>query len=849
MSDRERPEKRDDDKPTLDLPSTSSGLDIGVADYRVLQLVATGGMGEVYEADQLRPIRRRVALKVVKLGMDTREVVARFESERQALALMNHPNIANVFDAGATEKGRPFFAMEFVQGEPITDYCDRYQLTTRQRLELFLDVCSGVQHAHQKGIIHRDLKPSNVLVALHDDRPVAKIIDFGVAKATSQRLTDKTMVTSLGVMIGTPEYMSPEQAELTGLDIDTRSDVYALGMLLYELMAGALPFDAKELRRAGFAELQRHIRESEAPRPSTRLTGLGDTARSIARSRGVDLPVLTRELRGDLDWIILKALEKNRTRRYATENALALDIKRHLDNEPVLACPPSTAYRARKFIRRHRAGVAVAALLTVVLLAGIVGTTIGLVRAVRAERHAFEEARAARQVSDFLVDLFRVSDPETTRGAEITARAILDNGARRLETGLADQPTTQARMIGTIGTVYQNLGLYDEARPLLERALELRESHLPEGSLEIADSLLSLGELQRLAGEYDEAERLAERALAMRRAKLGDGHPGVAEASASLAWALARQEKDDQAAALFEQALAIREDALEPDHPDIAESLKDMGIFSWRQGDFAKAEPLLEKALSIFERTLGADDYRVRDTLNDLAILYWTKARYAEAQALYERSLVIKERVLGPDHPEVATTLNNLALLYDAQDLPQRAQPLLERAHTINEASLGPDHDKTAMTLGNLAWIHYRNGDHDGALPLYEQALAAYERSLGPNHTRIAILLRDQARMFIDQRRWPDAQRLLERANRIWRDAVGPDHPEIAEGSHLLADVHAGQGNTAMAEALFAEALRIRRERLGSEHPAVKETIEAYASLLRNAGREGDAAALVTQNN
>jgi serine/threonine protein kinase len=539
VSDRQPPGVPANDHPTEQLGASASEFSISVRNYRIRQLVATGGMGEVYEAEQLEPIRRRVALKVVKLGMDTREVIARFESERQALALMSHPNIAKVFDGGATEQGRPFFAMEFVQGAPITDFCDRYRLTIRERLELFLEACQGVQHAHQKGIIHRDIKPSNVLVAFQNDRPEPKIIDFGVAKATSQRLTEKTMVTALGAVIGTPEYMSPEQAELTGLDIDTRSDIYSLGMLLYELMAGTLPFDSQMLRRASLSEIQRRILEEEPPRPSTRLTTLGDSAATVAKSRKADVPMLARELRGDLDWIILKALEKDRTRRYETVNALALDIRRHLDDEPVRASPPSTMYRVRKFVRRHRVVVAAAVLVVAALVAGIVGTTLGLLRATRAEQRAQAEALTARQVSDFLVDLFQVSDPETAQGETITAREILDDGAARIENELADQPLTQAQLMTTIGTVYRQLGLYDQAAPLLERALELRRRHLGEEHLDTATSLLELSALMRRAGDYRRAAALAAQALEIRERRLGPEDPGVAETLASLGWSRA----------------------------------------------------------------------------------------------------------------------------------------------------------------------------------------------------------------------------------------------------------------------------------------------------------------------
>jgi non-specific serine/threonine protein kinase/serine/threonine-protein kinase len=361
-------------------------------------------MGEVWLAEQQEPVKRKVALKVIKQGMDTKQVVARFEAEKQALALMDHPAIAKVFDAGATPGGRPYFAMEHVQGVPITEYCDRHRLTNRERLELFMQVCEGVQHAHQKAVIHRDLKPSNVLVAIRDDRPVPKIIDFGVAKATSQNLTDMTLHTQLGVMIGTPAYMSPEQAELTSQDIDTRTDVYALGVMLYELLVGVLPFDMKEFQRAGFEAIVRKIREDEPPKPSTRLSTLGEHSTQSAKKRSTELPALKRELSGDLDWITMRALEKDRTRRYGSPAELAADVGRYLTDQPVLATPPSAAYRARKFVRRHRVGVGVAVLLAAVFVAGIaVVSMFGLREATL--RRAAETARLEAESRSYVASI------------------------------------------------------------------------------------------------------------------------------------------------------------------------------------------------------------------------------------------------------------------------------------------------------------------------------------------------------------------------------------------------------------------------------------------------------------
>ncbi|HEV7928141.1 MAG TPA: serine/threonine-protein kinase, partial [Verrucomicrobiae bacterium] len=377
-----------------DAPDEAVGQTLGR--YKLLEQLGEGGCGVVYVAEQTQPVRRRVALKVIKLGMDTKQVVARFEAERQALAMMDHPNIAKVLDAGATETGRPFFVMELVRGIRITEYCDQNNLTTRQRLELFIKVCQAIQHAHQKGIIHRDIKPTNILVTLHDGVPVPKVIDFGIAKATEGRLTDFTVYTQLHQFIGTPAYMSPEQAEMSGLDIDTRSDIYSLGVLLYELLVGTTPFDAFLLSASGLDEMRRTIRDVEPVRPSTRFTTLkGADLTTTAKQRSTPAAQLIQMLKGDLDWIVMKCLEKDRTRRYETANGLGADLKRYLDNEPVLARPPGAGYKIRKFVTRHRAGVLAGSLVVLALVAGIVGTTLGLLDALKQKREAERERSEA----------------------------------------------------------------------------------------------------------------------------------------------------------------------------------------------------------------------------------------------------------------------------------------------------------------------------------------------------------------------------------------------------------------------------------------------------------------------
>src|SRR5262245_54547020 len=425
-----------------------------IGPYKLLEQIGEGGFGVVYLAEHTHPVRRKVALKVLKPGMDTRQVVARFEAERQALAIMDHPNIARVFDGGVTPSGRPYFVMELVRGIPITDFCDQNQLTPRQRLELFVAVCQAVQHAHQKGIIHRDLKPSNVLVSRHDTQPVVKVIDFGVAKALGQELTDKTLFTGIAQMVGTPLYMSPEQADLNSPDVDTRSDVYSLGVLLYELLTGSTPFTRERFRQAAYDEIRRIIREEEPPRPSTRLSESKDALPSISAQRQTEPAKLTKLMRGDLDWIVMKALEKDRSRRYETANGFAMDVQRYLADEPVLACPPSVGYRLRKFVRRNKGPVVAVSLVLVSLVAGIIGTTWQAVRAERraeGERLAKERAEANFALANEDVETYLgtvTNDPDLKRADFNRLRKKLLESAlpffQRLTGQKSDDPEIEA---------------------------------------------------------------------------------------------------------------------------------------------------------------------------------------------------------------------------------------------------------------------------------------------------------------------------------------------------------------------------------------------------------------------
>jgi eukaryotic-like serine/threonine-protein kinase len=619
-----------------------------IGPYRLLQLVGEGGMGEVWLAEQTRPVRRQVALKIIKAGMDTAQVVARFEAERQALALMDHPAIARVFDAGATPQSRPYFVMEYVRGEAITTYCSRHRLTTRQRIDLFLDVCDAVQHAHQKGIIHRDLKPSNILVTVRDDKPVPKIIDFGIAKATTQHLTDRTLVTELGSLVGTLEYMSPEQAEMTSLDVDTRSDVYSLGVILYELLTDVLPFESKSLREQSIEEIRRIIRETDPPRPSTRVTTVHASAmagqHSVARTTAS-------ELRGDLDWITMRALEKDRTRRYGSASDLAADLRRHLARIPVLAGPPSTSYRVAKFVSRHRLGVATAATLVVLLMAFAASMAVQARRIARERDRANQEAEAARQVSNFLIGLFNVSDPSEAHGNTLTAREILDKGATEIEQRLADQPSTRARLETTIGKVYTSLGLYAAAEPLLRRAFATARDYAGSDATDTLAATSALADVYWYLGRYPDAEPLYADLVPRRQRLFGERHPDTLKANYDLASLYVMQGRVQDGETLARKVHDIQRQVLGDEHPDTLSSLNNLGAILHRQQRYADELPIRIQLLETDRRRSGENHPNTLRDIHNLATVYSGLGRYDEAEKLFISVIKLSDQVLGELHP------------------------------------------------------------------------------------------------------------------------------------------------------------------------------------------------------
>jgi eukaryotic-like serine/threonine-protein kinase len=762
-------------------PSTTDSTTDTIGPYWLVKLLGEGGMGQVWLADQTFPVKRKVALKLIKGGRYDHAVIQRFESERQSLAIMDHPAIAKVFDAGTTVDGQPYFVMEYVPGSPITKYCDEKRLNTRERLELFIKVCEGVQHAHQKAIIHRDLKPGNIMVTEVDGKAAPHIIDFGIAKATENKQEGETLLTQVGMLVGTPGYMAPEQTDPSAPDIDTRADVYALGVILYELLTGSLPFDSKQWQKQPLYEILRQIREDDPPRPSTQLITEAEAASEYAAVRQAEPRQLASLLKGDLDWITMKALEKDRARRYDSPTALAADIRRYLTDEPVLATPPSVAYRTSKFVKRHRVGVLAAATVFLMLIALAVSMTVQAYRIARERDRANREATASKSVSDFLIGLFNVSDPSEARGNSITAREILDQGAKQIETNLTGQPEVQARLLETIGTVYQTLGLYSQSRKLLEESIKLRRQVLGPKNPEVLQSLNELARALRLEGNLSGAESVLQDALRTDRSALGPENPVTLSAMIELANILHEEGRLEESEKLKRETLEIQKRVLGPENPETLRSMTNLGL------------------------TLGEE------------------GRLPEAEAQLREALDLRRKVLGPDHPETLRTAFFLADYLSTDNIDnhlEEAEKLQRETLEFRRHVLGDTHPDTLETMDSLANILQLEKHYAEAEKLRRDILDVERRVLGPEHPITLVTMTELANNLSVQGRYQEANALLQQTLAIQKRVRGVYHPETAETEYNLACNDALEGHKSEALALLKEAFEHGLSPLNKKHMA-----------------------------
>jgi eukaryotic-like serine/threonine-protein kinase len=868
-----------------------------IGPYKLLQRIGEGGMGAVYLAEQDRPVRRRVALKVVKPGMDTEQVVARFEAERQALAIMDHPSIAKVFDAGVTDSGRPYFVMELVKGVPITEYCDAVHLTPKERLELFIPVCQAIQHAHQKGIIHRDIKPSNVLVAMQDGKPVPKVIDFGIAKAIDQRLTEKTFFTQHGAIIGTLEYMSPEQAEISAMDIDTRADIYALGVLLYELLTGSTPLERVRLREAGYSEILRRIREEEPPKPSTRLSESRDSLPSVAASRKTEPARLTRLLRGDLDWIVMKALEKDRTRRYESASGFARDIERHLQGDPVEAGPPSAVYRLRKLARKHRAGLITAAVVLLCLIGGIVGTTLGLFQARRQTKIAGDQRQKAQ---DRLIEIEKINR-QLDESIRREGKANVDLKTANTQVQARFDLAMEAIKTFHTGVAEDVLLKNDNLKPMRDRLLQNAAGFYKrlEGELSSQTDRTSRRalaqayyEMARLAGQIGATEQAIadhRQALAVRRelAKSattdGEAKDAVARSLIDLAKPLAQSGSADEAWALYAEARMLLE-GLVRDWPgealfqiDLATCHGEISFLLSQIGKPEQALAALKAARMIAQKLADANPAETHFQKHlakchcDIGVLLSNTGKPAEALVSYQAARAIQQRLADaqPDVTEfqrdLATSHHNIGMLLGETGKPREALTSNEAARAILEklASAQPAvtqfQSELALSHNNMGLLLSATGKTEEALASYAAARTIEQKLVdaNPGVTRFQSVLANlhlNIGNLLNETGKPPEALVSYHAARAIQKRLADANPTMTQIHSELATTYTNIGRLLNTSGKPGDALtsfnaaRAIQQRLADANPAVTEfqlklsrNFNAIGVLLRDTGKQGEA--------
>ncbi len=795
-----------------------------VGPYRILGILGEGGMGIVYRARQTQPIQREVALKLVKRGMDTDRFIARFEAERQTLARMDHPNIAKVLDAGADVRGHPYFVMELVRGVPITEYCQSNDPGTKEILDLFLSVCRAVQHAHQQGIIHRDLKPSNVLVTLQDDRPAAKIIDFGIARAMEDPSAGRTLLTQEGQIIGTPEYMSPEQTLGDPSRVDMRADVYSLGVILYELLAGDLPYDT---RQTSIVERARVIRE-EPPRP--------------LRGRNTQ----TREIRRDLEIIVFKAMEKDPDQRYYSAAALADDIHRYLTSQPILAHRPSTIYQVRKLVARHRVSFAFVVTVFVLLIAFGVTMVFMFTEQRRARTVAETETRKAEQINEFMQGMLSSSHPRN-EGKDVTVREVLNEAAGEVGSTLVGQPEVEAAVRQTLAVTYTAMDMYDEADAQLDSARAVLRPVFGERYPQVASIMDDQTYILWRRGQYAEAESLARIALSIHD-EFKDDQKGALVSMNNLGSFLLEQAKYSEAEPILRETVARRKEVYGPEHDEVAISLNQLANVHYRLGNYEESESLVRESLEI-RRKLAGDkrDVAVAQSLQNLSVLHRVQGEYGDAEPLLREAIGIYIDLLGEEHVEVATARGNHAALLEELGDFDGAEKLYRMSLETRRKTLGNDHPSTAWSLIYLGRVRAVKGDPAEAEVCINEALGIFQDLGGEEHPGTLAGLNLRAAVFGANGERALAETTYCRVLETLKRLHGEEDLSVAGTQNGLALLCRENGEIERAEDLGRQSLAIREKKLGDSHPTVASSRCDLAIILLIERRANEAEPLLRQ--
>ncbi len=804
--------------------ATLAGENFG--NYRAIKQIGSGGMGSVYLAERSDGhFEQKVALKVVKPGMISHEIITRFEEERQILAKLQHPNIARLLDGGISESGLPYFTMEYVEGKPITEYCDDNNLTIEQRLELFKKVCEAVLYAHQNLVIHRDIKPSNILV--REDGEV-KLLDFGIAKVFEED-TDQKFVTRTGMRVMTPEYASPEQVR--GEQVSTATDIYSLGLILYQLLTGCPPY---EVTSTSALEMERIICLTDPQKPSAMITKIFSSASEnrykaspdfISRKRKTTIPKLKKIIAGDLDNICLMAIRKEPERRYSSIAQFITDIDNHLNKLPVTARKSTAGYITRKFIQRHKVGVVVA---TIAIMLIALVTIFYTVRLAEQRDKAQLEAEKSKKISEFLAGIFQVSDPEQSLGESITARELLDNGVKRLESELRDQPEVLANMLGVTGNVYKSLGLYDKAQTLLQKAYVINDSLLGNVSPETAKSLNDLANLNFAMGNYSSAIQKFEQAVEKRKNIYGEESLEVSESMNDLAMVLREEGDYDRSEKLLQKSLSIRQKLLSSESPELAQSINNLGLLKEDLGEFEEAKRLLEKALQIKEKIYGKIHPSMTETIGNLAFLLQQMGEYEEASKLFNETLEIDKKLFGDLHPVISTDFYNLASNTALMGDLNAAEKLYTEVLELDKQLLGEEHPYIALDLNNLAGIYSDKGNYQKAEELYKESLNLNRKIYGDEHPEVATSLSNLGVMYNRWKKHDLAESLLKSALDMRINLLGENHPNAVTSLNIYASLLTSRKKYTEAVELYRKSLSMRIEMLGEDHP---QTANAFIGL------------------